>query len=178
MTGLGTALRWGLIVSAICSLPFLGSACAPESLTSGTFQVTMYLETSDEELSSLSFTVAYAGGGGFAGSASAVECSAVPSGASSTFSDDDSDEELLIILTLSSTVMSEDDSLAICTYNSTVAPTAANFTITVKSAADYLGDALTTMPTVSVKTITEVVVTTSTVTTTSTSLTTTSTLGS
>ena len=170
-------LPFRVSVMAVCLVSLLVGACAPGSLSSGTYQVTVYLESSDEDLSSISFTVAYAGGGSFSGSGTAVACTASPSGATSTFNDNDSDEDLSVIVTLSSGFMAEDDLLAVCTYNSTVAPTTGNFTIKVKSAFDYLGDALSSLPTVSIETITEIVVTTSTVTTTSTSLTTTSTLG-
>ncbi len=170
--------RIGLIVNVVCLLSLVGVACAPESVTSGTFEVTTYIESSPEDLTSVSFTVTYTGGGAFEGSGTSVSCVAVPTGATPTFSDNDSDEKLSVTVTLPSGFMSEDDNLTTCTYKSTVSPTAANFTIKVKTAADEFGDAVATLPTVSVKTITETVVTTSTVTTTSTSLTTTSTLGS
>lgn len=117
-------------------LALLVGGCGPSQGNAETFTITFAVETAATNVSTLSFTVRYTGGGNFLGEGDQVQCfeSGNATGESS-FSDDD-DNDLTISVAAGDTEIAAGENVAECNFSSTVTPTSGNFAINDIVAAD------------------------------------------
>ncbi len=139
------------------ALLFGATGCGPGgggSLT--TFAITFSLSAAPSPLDSLSFDVAYRGGGDFDGQGTAVECRRMSGavGATSTFEDDDI-QTLAVDLTAGDTAMEAVREIVRCLFSAEAQPTTGNFTVTITEALDEDGNDVKTQTQVLVTSIVE-----------------------
>lgn len=110
------------------------AACGPSGGggTSATYAIQFTLSDTSEDLTKLSFSVAYSGGE-FVDDGASVDCSLIDSaGDSATFTDDDSDT-LEVVITATTDALEEEQDIVLCDFEAASQPTANNFTITIVS---------------------------------------------
>ncbi|MBI5506435.1 MAG: hypothetical protein HY899_16705, partial [Deltaproteobacteria bacterium] len=152
---LNASLAAGL--SCIALVAVAAAGCGPGGGgTLTTFAITFSLSATPSPLDSLSFEVAYSGGGDFDGQGAAVECRRMSGavGATSTFEDDDI-QTLAVDLTAGDTAMDAVHEIVRCLFTAEAEPTTGNFTVTVSEALDEDGNEVKTQTQVLVTSIVE-----------------------
>ena len=144
------------VLAPVLGLAAFGiAACGPSGGgTPATYSIVFALSSTpdDTDLGNLTYRVGY-DTGDFSGEGTSVVCSLVASadGETADFTDDDSGE-LTIAIDATSNALVVGDNIVKCDFVASTQPTADSFTITVDSAKDDFGDAVS-------KTLVDVVVT-------------------
>ncbi|MFT4569477.1 MAG: hypothetical protein ACI8TX_003307 [Hyphomicrobiaceae bacterium] len=130
--------RLRLVTLASLLLPLITS-CGPSQGDIQTFLISFTVATATNPIDQLTFGVTYTGGGDFTGAGSNVDCSTSGNATgTSSFVDDDVDD-LEIAVSAGDTLIDADEEVAVCTFESSVAPTSGNFTIGTVTAQDADG---------------------------------------
>ena len=137
---------------------FVLSQCGPKTTTTQDYDVIFELDSTSENLTSISFSVEYTGGGTFKGSSSSVSCSALVTTAtgSPSFSDNETTDKLTVQIQVdTANAMDADSNIVSCVYQATVKPTTANFSISVTAATNTSSASVSPLPEVAVYSISE-----------------------
>ena len=140
-------------VAAVLAL----SQCGPKTTTTENYDIIFELDSTSENLTSISFSVEYTGGGTFKGSSSSVSCSAlVITAGSPSFSDNETTDKLTVQIQVdTANAMDADSNIVSCVYQATVKPTTANFLISVTAATNTSNAPVSPLPEVAVYSISE-----------------------
>lgn len=116
------------------------AACGPSGGggTLGTYAVQFTLSDTTDDLTALTFAVAYTGGN-FVGDGTSVSCTLIDNAGDSAVFTDSNSGNLTVAITATTDELVEDQDLVECDFQASSQPTADNFTITISSFAP--GDA-------------------------------------